>query len=245
MRNLKITLEYDGSGYEGWQSQGEKKTIQRTLEQCLELITQEKIRVIGSGRTDAGVHALNQSANFLITKPIGEQKLLRAINSVLPPDIAIKTIEEASLSFHARFDAKSKVYLYRIMNWPVRPAVGRQYIWHVPGRLDLAAMEKVLGCLEGTHDFSAFCGSGSLVKDRIRTVIGWAIDARPSGLIEVTIEASGFLRHMVRNIVGTLVEVGRAKIDADQIPAIMAGKDRRQAGRTAPPGGLFLQEVRY
>ncbi len=245
MRNLKITLEYDGSAYEGWQSQGKKKTIQRELEQCLEKITQEKIRVIGSGRTDAGVHALNQVANFLIARPIGEMQLLRAMNSILKPDIAVKSIEEVAAPFHARFDALSKVYLYRIMNGPVRPALGRQYIWHVRERLDVAAMEKALGHLAGTHDFSAFCGAGSLVRDRIRTVSGCSIEVKPAGLIEISIEANGFLRHMVRNIVGTLVDVGRAKIDVGQMTAILAGKDRRQAGRTAPACGLFLQEVRY
>lgn len=245
MRNLKITLEYDGSAYEGWQSQGEKNTIQRALEQCLERITQEKIRVTGSGRTDAGVHALNQIANFLIAKPIGETQLLKAMNSILRPDMAVKAVEEVPLSFHARFDALSKVYLYRIMNRPVRPAVGRQYLWHVRGRLDLDAMGKALGLLAGTHDFSAFCGSGSSVQDRIRTLMRGSIESDPSGLIEITIEANGFLRHMVRNIVGTLVEVGRAKMDAGQIPVILAGKDRRQAGRTAPACGLLLREVRY
>ncbi|MDZ4165400.1 MAG: tRNA pseudouridine(38-40) synthase TruA [Smithellaceae bacterium] len=244
-RNLKIIVEYDGSAYQGWQNQGEKITIQGTLEGCLQRITQENIRVSGSGRTDAGVHALNQTANFLISRSIGVRQLLRAMNGLLPADIVVKSIEEVPLDFHARIHARSKNYLYRIYNSPLRPVVGRQYVWHFPHPLDLAAMEEAMGCLLGTHDFSAFCAAGSAVKDRTRTIIKTGMERDLAGLIEISLEATGFLRHMVRNIVGTLVEIGQGKRTAGEIPAILAGKDRRKAGRTAPACGLFLTEVRY
>jgi len=245
MRNLKITVEYDGAAYLGWQSQGAGKTIQETLEGCLRQITQENIRVTGSGRTDSGVHALNQTANFPITKPIEGWKLLRAMNSILPADIVVKTIEEVSPDFHARIHARSKIYLYRINNTPVRPALGRQYVWHFPPALDMAAMEEALGCLSGTHDFSAFCAAGSRVRDRTRTMIKAGIERDQAGLIEISLEATGFLRHMVRNIVGTLVEIGQGKRPPEEMPVILAGRDRGKAGRTAPSCGLFLKEVRY
>lgn len=245
MRNLKITVEYDGAAYLGWQSQGGGKTIQETLEGCLRQITRENIRVTGSGRTDSGVHALNQAANFLIAKPIGIHQLLRAVNSLLPGDIVVKTMEEVPLDFHARIRARSKIYLYRINNSPIRTAVGRQYVWHFPQPLDVAAMGEALGSLSGTHDFSAFCAAGSTVRDRTRTIIKSGIERDQAGLIEISLEATGFLRHMVRNIVGTLVEVGRGKRLPGEIPVILDGRDRVKAGPTAPACGLFLQEVRY
>lgn len=245
MRNLKIILEYDGAAYGGWQSQKGGGTIQQTVESCLKEVTREEIRITAAGRTDAGVHAFHQVANFLVAKDIHIEQLRRAMNAILPPDIAIKSIEEVCPSFHARFDALSKIYLYRIMNRPIKGAIGRQYQWYLPRKLNMDAMEQALSFFPGTQDFSAFCGAGSLVRDRTRTVVDGGMKIHADGLIEIRIEADGFLRHMVRNIVGTLVEVGLGRIAASDIPAIIAGRDRRRAGKTAPACGLFLLEVRY
>ncbi len=245
MRTLKMTVEYDGSQYHGWQSQSGLPTVQATLEYALAKITGESPVVVGSGRTDAGVHALNQVAHFRIEKPLAEGRLLLALNSILPGDIVVKELTEAAAGFHARYDVMSKVYRYRILNRPTRPAVGRQYAWHIRAPLEVKRMEAALDPLKGTHDFSSFCASGCLITDRVRTVLDAAIVRDPAGFITITLEADGFLRHMVRNLVGTLVEVGRLKRSPEGLKELLAARDRRQAGITAPAQGLFLAEVKY
>ena len=201
--------------------------------------------MIGSGRTDTGVHAINQIAHFKMIGDMNKENLLHALNCVLPDDIVIKQLEDVHQTFHARFDVKSKKYVYQIWNGPSNTAINRRYCWYIRKELDLDQMRQAALLIEGTHDFTAFCGAGSKVKDYIRTVFAVQIDRDDQAKIIIIITADGFLRHMVRNIVGTLVEVGKGKISPEHFKAILDSMDRRQAGMTAPAHGLFLAEVTY
>ena len=245
MRNIKIVVEYDGTGYFGWQRQDNFLTVQQVIEEAAARIAQEEIAVIGSGRTDAGVHALGQVANFRTRSRIPEESFLRGLNSLLPADVAIRELVEVAPSFHARYDAKSKVYLYRIWNARVRSPLLRNYAWFVRRPLDLDGMRAALSYCLGTYDFSSFCAAGDEISSRVRSVTAAGIEADERGMVTITMEADGFLRHMVRNIAGTLVEIGRGKRPVSDVPEIMAAMDRRMAGVTAPPQGLFLKEVKY
>ncbi|MDD5722425.1 MAG: tRNA pseudouridine(38-40) synthase TruA [Syntrophales bacterium] len=244
MRNVMVVCEYDGTAYHGWQRQPNGITIQEVLEEKISIITQEEIRLTASGRTDAGVHALNQVANFRTKSAIGCENLLKGINSLLPEGIVIKILQDADEGFHARYSAKSKVYVYRIFNNPVRSALYRSYSWHLRTPLDLGGMGQAAKLLEGTHDFSSFCAAGGDVDDHVRTVTVASVEMK-NGMISFTIEANGFLRYMVRNIVGLLVDVGKGVITPTGFEEIMDAMDRTRAGITAPPHGLFLKEVRY
>ncbi|MBW2673779.1 MAG: tRNA pseudouridine(38-40) synthase TruA [Deltaproteobacteria bacterium] len=244
MRNVMIACEYDGTAYHGWQRQPNGITIQEVLEEKMGIITQEEIRLVASGRTDAGVHALNQVANFRTRSAIGCENLLKGINSLLPADIVVKVLQDADEEFHARYSAKSKVYVYRIFNNPVRSALWRNYSWHLRAPLDLGVMGQAARVLEGRHDFSSFCAAGSDAEDHVRTVAATSIETE-NDMISFTIEANGFLRYMVRNIVGLLVDVGRGITTPAGFKEIMDVMDRTRAGITAPPQGLFLKEVRY
>jgi tRNA pseudouridine38-40 synthase len=245
MRNFKMIVEYDGTAYCGWQRQENGLTIQQVLEEAIQLITGEKVTVIGSGRTDAGVHALNQVAHFKSCSRLPVINIYRGMNSVLPPDIVVKELEEVTDDFHAQHDVKSKVYVYKICNQRLRPVLGRNYFWFIRFPLDLERMRKAAQFLIGTHDFSCFCATGTHVKDRVRTVIDMEIKAGDEGLIEITVEAHGFLKYMVRNIIGTLVEVGRGKRKPEEMKVIIESRNRKIAGVTAPACGLFLKEVKY
>jgi tRNA pseudouridine38-40 synthase len=245
MRNFKMILEYDGANYCGWQRQENGISIQQILEEKIQLITCEKVTVIGSGRTDAGVHALNQVASFKSNTLLPAEILFRGIYGLLPPDIVLKELEEVAADFHAQHDVQGKVYVYRICNKPLRPALGRHYSWYIRHPLDLDLMEKAAQYLIGTHDFSCFCATGSHVKDRIRTISGIDIKKDEDGLLEITVEARGFLKYMVRNIVGTLVEVGKHKRQPEEMKEIIDSRDRNIAGITAPACGLYLKEVKY
>lgn len=245
MRNFKIIVEYDGSAYCGWQRQNNGVSIQQILEEAIGLITGWETKLIGSGRTDAGVHAINQAASFRSKTLLPAEKLLRGINSVLPPDIAVKSLEEVNINFHAQRDVKSKVYVYRICNRNLRPALGRNYFWFIRHPLDINSMREAAAMLIGTHDFSCFCATGTDVTDRVRTIIDIRIEAVNDGIVEITLEAQGFLKYMVRNIVGTLVEIGRNKRHPEEIKKIIDSRDRKNAGMTAPACGLFLKEVKY
>ena len=245
MRNFKMIVEYDGSAYCGWQRQENGLTIQQLLEEAIQLITGEKTTVIGSGRTDAGVHALNQVASFKCSTNLPLNNIYRGMNSVLPPDIVVKEMEEVEGSFHAQHDVKSKVYVYKICNQRMRPALGRNFFWFIRFELDLALMREASRYLIGTHDFSCFCATGTDVKDRVRTIIGIEIKTCEDVLIEIKVEARGFLKYMVRNIIGTLVEVGRGKRKPEEMKVIIESKNRKIAGATAPACGLFLKEVKY
>lgn len=245
MRNIKLLIEYDGTNYLGWQVQAKGLTIQGMIEEKLELLTGESVRLIGSGRTDAGAHAFGQVAHFKVQNRMDAGTIQKAINSLLPPDIVIKKVEEVDENFHARKQARSKVYEYRILNRDVRSAIGRGYVWHIPQKLDFKAMEQATRHLLGEHDFSSFRSTGTPTKTAVRKVFRAEWKRGRDGLIRFEIEASGFLKQMVRAIVGTLVEVGRGKISSEEFQRILESKDRKEAGPTAPAQGLFLKKVNY
>lgn len=247
MRTLKLTLQYDGTAYVGWQRQPNGPTIQALLEDAIARLEGEPVAVHGAGRTDAGVHALAQVASVRVNNALDEPTLRRALNAVLPRDVRITGVEAAAPAFHARFSARAKTYEYRLVDAPIISPFLRQYAWHVPQPLDLAAMRTAADVLVGTHDFAAFQGSGSAVVSTERTVSALTIEAgagfdRP---LRIRVTADGFLRHMVRNIVGTLVEVGAGRLNAARPRAVLESRDRSRAGPTAPPHGLFLADVAY
>lgn len=245
MRTLKLLIEYDGTNYLGWQVQAKGPTLQGMIEEKLKHLTGENVHLIGSGRTDAGAHAMGQVAHFRTRSRMDLLSIQRALNSLLPPDIAIKEVEEAEEDFHARKQAKSKIYEYRILNRPLRSVFHRWYAWHIPQTLDWEEIRKATQKLIGEHDFSSFRSTGTPTKTAVRTVSRAEWKRGKDGLMQFEIEASGFLKQMVRAIVGTLVEVGRGKIDADEFQRILESKDRKKAGPTAPAHGLFLKEVKY
>lgn len=245
MKNLMMVLEYDGTAYHGWQRQAGLATIQEVVEEKIAVMTRERVTLIGSGRTDAGVHARRQVANFRTGTRIPEQDLLRGLNSLLPKDIAVREIAEVRDDFHARFSVRSKTYEYRIFNGPIRPVLMRNQVWFVLGLLDLPAMEEAAAGLKGVRDFSSFCASGHESKSFIREVYDCGFEREGDGLIRFHIEANGFLKYMVRNIVGTLVEVGKGKRTPRDFIDVVEARDRRKAGVTAPPQGLILVDVKY
>lgn len=247
MRNLKITLEYDGENYCGWQTQHsriKKPSIQQRLEKTLQKILQEKIKVIGSGRTDAGVHALGQVANFKTQSLLPLNKLKLALNALLPKDISVAKIEEAALTFHSRFSAKSKLYRYNILNQPYRSALLRRQTYFYSYPLNINLMRKEARCLLGRHDFKSFCASAGSSKYTVRAIKRIALK-KNGPLITLEIEADGFLYNMVRNIVGTLIEIGRGKFPAGSLKKILLAKERKFAGPTIPARGLVLVKVNY
>lgn len=246
MKNFKLIVEYDGTNYHGWQSQpgSGKPTIQDTLEQALQTLTREKVKVYSSGRTDAGVHALGHGANFKTTSSIPAEAWAPALNQVLPPDIRVLTSAEVADDFHARYSAQSKVYTYRILNRREPTALYGKYSWHVNRRLNVKNMKLAAEVLLGKHDFSAFRGSGCTAKNPVKTVTSLTVK-RSGSFVEIAIEADAFLQYMVRNIVGTLVEVGLGRFQPEEMRAILMSCDRTRAGRTAPPQGLYLTSVQY
>jgi tRNA pseudouridine38-40 synthase len=245
MRTIKLLIEYDGTNYQGWQVQPKGPTIQGILEEKLGLLTGESIRLVGSGRTDAGVHALGQVAHFKTQSQMDARSIQRALNSLLPSDIVIQKIEEVEEDFHARKHSKSKVYEYRILNRNLRSPFHHGYAWHIPQRLDVKEMGKATQWLIGEHDFSSFRSVGTPTRTAIRRVIRAEWKRGRDGLIRFEIEANGFLKQMVRAIVGTLVEVGKGKMSAMEFQKVLESKERKKAGPTAPAQGLFLKEVKY
>jgi len=245
MRNIKLIVEYDGSNYQGWQIQKSEPTIQGVIEEKLGIILNQKTRVIGSGRTDAGVHALNQVAHFLTSSKIEIGSLKKGVNSLLPSDIVIKELTEVDVDFHARYDAKSRVYKYLIWNGDTLSTFYRRFSWQVPHQLDIEGMRKAGDYLLGWHDFASFQGADSKNSSSEREIMQFTIRGRSKGWIITTVEANAFLRHMVRNIMGTLLEVGRGSMRVKEFGDILESKERRRAGITAPPQGLFLKEVKY
>ncbi len=245
MRTIKLTIEYDGANYQGWQVQPKGPTIQGMIEEKLALLTGETIHLIGSGRTDAGVHALGQIAHFKTKSKMNVQSIQRALNSLLPPDIAIQRAEEVEEDFHARKHSQSKVYEYQILNRNLRSVFHRGHAWHIPQELDWKEMKKATQRLKGEHDFSSFRSVGSPTRTPIRRVIRAEWRKSRDGLLRFEIEANGFLKQMVRAIIGTLVEVGKGKISSEEFQRILDSKDRKRAGPTAPAHGLFLKEVKY
>jgi tRNA pseudouridine38-40 synthase len=247
MRTLKLTLQYDGTGYVGWQRQPNGLAIQQVLEDALAPIEGAAVTVHGAGRTDAGVHALGQVASVTLGASLAPATLARALNAVLPADVRVLGIEEPGDGFHARFSAVSKTYEYRIVNAPIVSAFLHRYAWHVVQPLDLDAMRAAAEPLVGRHDFAAFQGAGSSVATTERTVmdVSWEDGGGYDLPLVMQITGDGFLRHMVRNIVGTLVEIGAGRWDPWRLLEILESRARTQAGPTAPPHGLFLTRVTY
>lgn len=244
-QNFFLTIEYDGSNYHGWQRQKTDPTIQEEIEKAVTTMTGQPITLIGSGRTDAGVHALGQTANFHCDTKLSPEILLKGLNSLLPEDIVIKSCERVNDQFHARYDVINKTYRYRICNQNLPIALGRQFAWCIRRPLDLNHMQAALPQIIGTHDFKAFEATGSPRSHTTRTVLQAELTEEKPGRICFTIRADGFLRYMVRNIVGTLVEIGHGKFPPDQMKIILESRNRNNAGATAPPHGLYLVSVSY
>jgi tRNA pseudouridine38-40 synthase len=248
MRFFKLTLAYDGSAYAGWQWQPKLPTIQGTLEAALKEVTGETIRAIASGRTDTGVHALGQVVNFQSQTKLPPEVLFKAINANLPADVLVLEVRDAPEGFHAIRDAVGKRYRYVIQDGPLRDLFARAYSWHIRQRLDDQAMRRAAEALMGTHDFASFETAGSQRLTTVRTVRELLVERLFVDLSErvvVEIEADGFLYNMVRNIVGTLVEVGRGRRPESWPAEVLTARDRRLAGMAAPPQGLFLVRVDY
>jgi tRNA pseudouridine38-40 synthase len=244
-KNIRLIVAYDGTRYHGWQRQKNAMTLQEVIEEKLRVMTGESYNLIASGRTDAGVHALNQVCNFLTRSPIPPQSLQKGLNSLLPDDMFIKDAAYVPIHFHSRYSARSKVYEYRLLNSETPDIFQRDFLWQIRPPLNVEAMAVCLSHLMGSHDFSSFQSSGSGNIDPVRSVLKAEVIGPENGCLRIVIEADGFLRHMVRNIVGTLVEVGLGKISTRRFKEIASLKDRRLAGVKAPPQGLFLVEVRY
>jgi tRNA pseudouridine38-40 synthase len=245
IQNFKLTIEYDGSAYCGWQRQKNDPTIQEKIESALFKITSQKIPLKGSGRTDAGVHAYGQVASFSCHTSLTPDVFLKGLNSLIPGDIVIRCCEKVSEDFHARYSAVCKTYAYRILNTMLPVAIGRHYAWHIRQPLDLNAMDDALRYIVGTHDFKAFEGTGSPRNHTVRNMISAALTKTDSEYLTFEFKANGFLRFMVRNLVGTLVDVGVGRLSSEDFNRILQSKDRNQAGATAPPHGLFLMQVEY
>jgi tRNA pseudouridine38-40 synthase len=244
MRILKLTLAYDGTRFVGWQRQAEGESIQGLLEDALAKLEGTPVVVHAAGRTDAGVHALGQVASVGVTCTHDAATLARALNAHLPADVRVLSVVDETEAFHARFSARSKTYRYQIRNASIAMPFEHQYVWHLPERLSVDEMQRAAALLIGTHDFAAFRSVGGEVATTVRIITQseWRHDA---GLLTYEIAGNGFLRHMVRAIVGTLVEVGRGWRTADDIAALLSGGRRSDAGPTAPPQGLFLVRVDY
>jgi len=249
MRTIKLTLAYDGTGYAGWQVQPGLATVQGTLEAAIEKVTGRQVRATASGRTDAGVHALAQVAAFATDSHLATSVLQRALNAELPRDVVVLQLNEAPPDFHPIRDALRKRYRYVIHDGPVRDTFRRGQCWqYVHGRLDVDAMQRAAGALLGKHDFSSFETSGAERASSVRTIYDLPVErgrAEEADLVTVEVEADGFLYNMVRAIVGTLVEVGRGAREEPWVGDVLEAADRRAAGPTAPPEGLFLVRVEY
>ena len=245
MENFRIIVEYDGTAYHGWQRQKADRTIQGEIEKALTTMTGKPVSLAGSGRTDAGVHAIGQTASFSSDAGLSPDIYLKGLNSLLPDDILIRVCESMDPAFHARYDARSKLYQYRILNRDMPSILERHYVWHIRQRLSLEAMQKATTYFVGEHDFKAFEGTGSPRTSTVRHVIRAGMRQTRDNQILFDIEADGFLRYMVRNIVGTLVDVGKGRILGEDVKEILLSGDRSLAGATAPAKGLFIMQVNY
>ncbi len=255
MRRFKITLQYDGTRYNGWQIQRNGITIQGLIEDVIYRITRQRIKVIAAGRTDAGVHAIAQVAAFSIESSLTTEIFMAAMNAYLPRDIRVMSVEDVPLDFHPRYDAVGKRYFYLILNSHMSSVFLENFTWRIAEPLDIEAMKMASVYLTGEHDFSSFRASKCGAKTAVRYManidiqaiesIGFMTVSLHGPVIKVSMEANAFLRHMVRNIVGTLVEVGRGRIKPDTVKEILELKDRRLSGPTAPAKGLFLERICY
>jgi tRNA pseudouridine38-40 synthase len=243
-RNLKLTVAYDGSGYHGFQRQPNVQTIQQVLEERLSELLQAPITINGAARTDAGVHAYGQVFNFYTNNAIPVERLPVATRGVLPLDIVVLTAQEMPPDFHARFSARGKIYRYLVLNSSQPDPLLRKYAWQIYRPLDAEKIDKALQELVGEHHFGAFQASGSSARNPVRTLFSVRC-TRTGDKLEFELHGNGFLYHMVRNIVGTAIEVGSGKFTLQQFQTIFAGRDRCAAGITAPASGLYLQQVFY
>jgi tRNA pseudouridine38-40 synthase len=257
VRTIKLTLWYDGTAFSGWQRQDGRRTVQGLLEEALHAIAGSPVACVAAGRTDAGVHAAAQVVSVQLESTLTRADLLRATNARLPDDLRVRDVDDAPSTFHARRDAVSKTYRYSLWLGAEPGPFLRHVVWHIGEPLDVDAMMRAAAALEGEHDFAAFQSTGSSVATSVRRVLssrfelagprtGPLLPAPPEArLLCYEITATGFLRHMVRTMVGTLVDIGRGRWSADDMTRILASRDRAQAGATAPPHGLMLWEVHY
>lgn len=244
MRHFRLIVQYDGTDYCGFQVQPGVPTIQQEIEQALETVLNERIRIRGASRTDAGVHALGQVVKVVTGRPIPADGLVRSLNDVLPDAVCVTRAERVPASFHPQYDAQCKQYCYHILNRPLPSPFRGRYSWHVTAPLDIGSIQQAAVHLTGRHDFSAFEAAGSSAKDKQRTLSDLSC-RREGHTIKITAECDGFLYKMMRIIVGTLVEVGLGRMHSSRIADILASKDRTAAGPTAPAHGLWLVQVRY
>lgn len=240
----KLILQYDGTHYVGWQRQPTGVSIQALVEDALAPIEGGPVTVTGAGRTDAGVHALAQVASVPLKTSLDDAALQRALNAALPPDVRVIAVERVPDDFHARFSAVAKTYEYRIVNGPFLSPFEQRYAWHLPHALNIAAMQEAAAVLLGAHDFASFQGAGSAVKTTVREITALDVDFDDPHL-SIVVTADGFLRHMVRTLAGTLVEVGSGRQAAGWVRGVLEARDRARAGPTAPAQGLFLVSVEY
>ncbi len=245
MKNIKLIIEYDGKNYPGWQSQPGKVSIQTEIEKAILEITGEEVDLIAAGRTDAGVHALGQTANFHTNTTIETNKIPYALNSKLPNSIVIKEAFEVEERFHARYNCKGKTYRYIIYENEFPSALNRYREFHVPYAIDKDKMKKALKFFEGTHDFKGFKSSGGSPKKTTVRTLSKCEMREENGRIIIELTGDGFLYNMVRIICGTVLDVGLGKINLEEVPAIIESGDRKRAGRTLPPHGLYLVKVYY
>ena len=244
MRHVKLIVSYDGTDYSGSQRQRNARTVQEVLEKALREILKEKVRLLFAGRTDAGVHAVGQVVGFRTARTLPLLGLHRGLNAILPKDVVVRSVTEAPSDFHPRFNASLKAYRYTIWNHPIPTPFLRNYALHVPWPLDLAAMRSAARLLVGRHNFKSFQASDKKKRASVRTLKRLSIHRR-GPLVQMTFQANGFVYHMVRNIVGTLLEVGKGRRPPEEILQLLSKKDRRLAGPTAPAKGLCLVKVDY
>ncbi len=244
MRNIKLTIEYDGKDYNGWQKQPNKLNIQGEIERAIQTVTGKEVELIGSGRTDAGVHAVAQVANFKIDSDFPIEKMAIAINSQLKGSIRVQKAEEVEENFHSRYNCHKKTYQYVIDNSEQGTALYRNHTYHVPQPLNLSAMQQAVNYLIGEHDFSSFKSSGTSSKSSVRTIYDAKI-LKEGEKVAIVLTGNGFLYNMVRIIAGTLVEIGKGEKTPEEMKQILEAKDRSLAGKTLPSQALFLMNVSY
>jgi tRNA pseudouridine38-40 synthase len=242
--NIKVVLEYDGSGFAGWQQQARGRTVEAELKRALREITGQELKVYAAGRTDAGAHAEGQVVSFQADGRISPHRLMAGLNAKLPADVAVLSAEEVPDAFHARYSARWRRYRYRYVDRPSRPALERGRCWHVRGPLDADAMAEAAKALAGKHDWTSYCSASEPPDARVREMRSARVQRR-GDVVELELVAEGFLRGLARGIAGALAEVGRGRRPPEWVGEVLEAKDRRRAARTAPAGGLTLMEVIY
>ncbi|HXB03842.1 MAG TPA: tRNA pseudouridine(38-40) synthase TruA [Candidatus Angelobacter sp.] len=242
--NIKVVLEYDGSGFVGWQQQAHGRTVEAELKRALQRVTGQELKVYAAGRTDAGAHAEGQVVSFQTDGRISPHRLVAALNAKLPADVAVLSGEEVADGFHARYSARWRRYRYRYLDRPSRPALERGRCWHVRGALDVDAMSAAAKALVGKHDWTSYCSASEPVDARVREMRSVRV-VRRGDIVELELVAEGFLRGLARSIAGALAEVGRGRRPPEWVGEVLEARDRRKAAKTAPAGGLTLMEVIY